>query len=536
MNSITKIAKNMYIKHNVIFRVIDRGTNKVVREYSGHNQATNTMLTGIGHYIAGDGTLNQAKALLDSYVPKYISLGTMGLVSQDEDANGLPLGISGYNVAPDAGVVDKYTAYMKEEPGYSADGYNNTQNNDRPAFGLGPKYSVGDDPDNPDPALGCELISDTFPRVRIAHSEVIPETNTETPETVDVVLSAMISTGALAEFRGNADHIFITEAGLWSTNKFNSNGAGLLAGYRIKPPNDEDWDMSVETNRQKLQAEVIRVGINQVVQVIWKIQIGAKETLTREVPIIPETQMFGTATFTQIQTGASTDDIKCTYFQEDTQVLSEQRDVLYNWLVANASPYFDYIQKQGDSDTIWCGVSGNLTALILGFSSSYKRVTCMTSTSSSIATYASSQSRLFRYGWVTKYGLVIDWAEEASNRYGYLFITKTNQGTTALVIATQTASSTYQYAVIDVTNSGSIPRYYSGSSFLGTNDSARFWAIPTNFTSLTPIAAADANTYLPAMYMFRFSQQAVDGVEHHYEVDFNGSKYFTNTMLVLKAK
>ena len=74
----------MQITHNVLFRVIDKGTGKVVREYEGHNQATNTMLTGIGHYLAGDGTTN-ANAILGAFVPKYISLGTMGLINQKED-------------------------------------------------------------------------------------------------------------------------------------------------------------------------------------------------------------------------------------------------------------------------------------------------------------------------------------------------------------------------------------------------------------------------------------------------------------------
>lgn len=276
----------MQITHNVLFRVIDKGTGKVVREYEGHNQATNTMLTGIGHYLAGDGTTN-ANAILGAFVPKYISLGTMGLINQKEDENGLPIGIGGVNsTMPDdpsteseSNIIARYTAYMEEAPGYGADGYKSTDptyNNNRGVFGLGPVY---DSELNQGEAIKCELISATFPRAKISRRQFNSEEYSEVSETIDVVVSAMISTGALAQFRNGNDYVFITEAGLWSTSKYSSSGSGLLAGYRIKPPNDVNWDMTIPTNRQILQENIIRVGINQVVQVIWKIQVGSIKRL-----------------------------------------------------------------------------------------------------------------------------------------------------------------------------------------------------------------------------------------------------------------
>ena len=284
MNNPLEIAKNMKITHNVTFRVIDKGTNKVVREYTGHNMATNSMVLGVGYFLAGGGELDP-NAIYRNFIPKYISLGTMGLINQDEDENGLPTGIGGANsqivVNPTTGeetqesIVSRYTAYMNEAPGYGADGYGDnpaTYNNNRPNYGLGPVYDTQSYQGVP---IKCELISNTFPRVKIAYSNVINEENAQTPQTVDVVVSAMISTGALAQFRNGADHIFITEAGLWSTNKYSSSGKGLLAGYRIKPPNDVNWDMVSAENRTLLQENIIRVGINQVVQVVWKIQIGS---------------------------------------------------------------------------------------------------------------------------------------------------------------------------------------------------------------------------------------------------------------------
>lgn len=263
-------SKSMGTIYNVTVRVIDRATNQIVSEHIGHNQATNTLLTGIAHYLQGDGILNQANAMLSQYIPKYISLGTMGLRNQDESANGLPEGI-GTIADPEATEEQQFINYMEHLPGFGADGYDANDNNGRPYFGLGPMYSGG-------AAVGCELISDGFLRAPITYRTIVPQEYAELPETVDVVFSAMISTGALAQFRNGADHIFISEIGLWNTDKWsNTSQNGLLAGYRIIPASSENWDMTVESNRKKLKESIIRVGINQVVQVIWKIQLGSVE-------------------------------------------------------------------------------------------------------------------------------------------------------------------------------------------------------------------------------------------------------------------
>jgi hypothetical protein len=237
----------------------------------------------MAHYLCGDGILNQGYDTLSMYIPRYISLGTMGLTNQDESDDHLPLGIGTPDTAfvpteeePEESYkhkVARYTAYMNQTPGFGSDGYRNysspsddVYNNNRQYYGLGPKFvDRADDTKTVD----CELISDSFQRAKISYRSITSENKSSKPQTLDVVFSAMISTGALAQFREpGRDYVFITEAGLWSTPIYSSNGAGLIAGYRIAPPNENNWDMSIPANQKLLENQIIRVGINQVVQVV----------------------------------------------------------------------------------------------------------------------------------------------------------------------------------------------------------------------------------------------------------------------------
>lgn len=284
---ITQILKDTGVKNNVTIRVLESGSNRVVSEHVGHNCATNTLLTGLAHYLTGDGILNQGAYMLNHFIPRYISLGTMGLISQEEDENGLPAGIGVTN-----GTEEKrFSDYMSQVPGYGADGYDENQNNGRAYLGLGPVYADRDTLDDVPKTIRCELISPTFPRSEITYRHVVPEVNAELAETLDVVFSAMISTGALAQFREpDKDYVFITEAGLWTCEDWNDSASnGLLAGYRIVPPNEDNWIMKpnsevsseqAEYNRNLLKQQIIKVKKNQVVQVIWKIQLGAIRQLT----------------------------------------------------------------------------------------------------------------------------------------------------------------------------------------------------------------------------------------------------------------
>ena len=316
---ILRLSKNLGMRHNVCFNVIDISTGKIVQQHIGHNTATNSMLTGIAHYLVGDGVLNQGASMLSAFVPKYISLGTMGLGSQEADADGYPADIGSATGTEE----EKYEAYMTQVPGYGSDGYDPNLINNREWFGLGPvfadrpyppEYNDSGELVKPGKTIDCELISDSFPRTLISFRDIVPETESEVPQTIDVVFSAMVSTGALAQFRESGkDYIFITEAGLWSRPSWVEGGDnGLLAGYRIAPPDHVNWGMSVDTindldaatylkqigiddptadqiqnikpelaqhNRKLLKSQILRVGVNQVVQVIWKIQLGAIDQL-----------------------------------------------------------------------------------------------------------------------------------------------------------------------------------------------------------------------------------------------------------------
>lgn len=285
-----QLGKDMHVTHNVQFKVIDQITGQVVQTYEGHNVATNTMLTGIAHYLSGDGIFNQGYDMLSMFVPRYISLGTMGLINQNEDGVHLPSGIGTPDTAEQLPgesstewEIRRFQAYMHQTPSYGSDGYaiNSSDDNGREFYGLGPVFANRPDPDK---TVRCELISDSFPRAQISYRSVIPESQAERPHTIDVVFSAMISTGALAQFREQGkDYVFITEAGLWSKPTWSEHNNGLLAGYRIAPPNENNWDMSVSSNRNILKSQVIRVGINQVVQVIWKVQLGSVGQLVSRV-------------------------------------------------------------------------------------------------------------------------------------------------------------------------------------------------------------------------------------------------------------
>lgn len=302
LNNILSNAKKLSISQNVSFRIIDQSTGKLVQEHVGHNNATNSMIYGIGRYLMGDGTLNQS-SLLDDYIPKYISLGTMGLYSQECDEVGLPTGIG----EGEGDEETRLTEYMSHRPGYGADGYEPAENNGRLYLGLGNTFANRPDQSK---TVQCELISDTAPRSQVTFRDIIPETEAELPRTIDVVFSAMISTGALKQFREpGKDYVFITEAGLWSRKTWeDSSENGLLAGYRIVPPDSDNWDMSIPANRQKLKENILRVGINQVVQVIWKIQIGSID-------------QFGTGGLEPTPTTISTEvGFKC--IDDDGQVVS----------------------------------------------------------------------------------------------------------------------------------------------------------------------------------------------------------------------
>lgn len=466
------IVKRLDVKQNVTIRVIDEPTGKVVQEHIGHNAATNSLLTGIAHYLMGDGVLNQGSDTLSMWVPQYISLGTMGLTSQESETitvDGqqfiVPKGIGYTPVAPEEATDEekelnaqlRFTEYINQAPGFGADGYDNNSNNNREWFGLGYPYSLKPDtlkqnfytwdgsettftlseepveiisatlftggvvdqdisdtkverrvlpsslysvkgnkihfnqyPDTSIPetsrlaviytykdseAVNCELLQvklDKFNNIvpetlrsKITFRDLVPEIQSEVPNTLDVIYSAFVSVGALKAYRGDNDYIYITEAGLWSKPNYSDSGDnGLLAGYRIMPSDDEvnilgaeisltstgaadydllggddepldiisidsitcddvvipddyysfkttisattlsfdkdhipeagstliivyrsgdvsgTWkDMTIKENRQKVQQSIIRVGTNQIAQIVWKIQLGGLEQL-----------------------------------------------------------------------------------------------------------------------------------------------------------------------------------------------------------------------------------------------------------------
>lgn len=282
MNGTLEIARNLGIQYNVCLRVIDEPTGKVMAQHIGHNAATNTLLTGIGQFLLG-GSVTGSGELLQNWIPQYISLGTMGLSNQEEDERGLPTGVGDNGASSEE---DRMVDYLLKVPGFGSDGYDLNLMNDRKYPGLGPIFADRES----NLTIGCELISNTFPRAKISYRKALPESKSEIPKTIDVVFSALISTGALAQFREpGKDYLFVSEVGLWSSPTWSGSGNnGLLAGYRICPPDIENWDMSIPANRELLKRTILRVGVNQSVQVIWKIQLGAIDQLGGIGAIYPQ--------------------------------------------------------------------------------------------------------------------------------------------------------------------------------------------------------------------------------------------------------
>jgi len=284
-NDITKISKKLGVRDNVCLRVVDLRTKKVVQEFIGHNTATSTILSGIVHFLAGDGILNQARFTLKDYIPQYMSLGTMGLCSQGYDADGLPTGIGNRDDPDDSGKIEAIKNYLSHIPGFGADGINPDYNNNRTAFGLGDPYTSSN--------LEGELISDSVLRVPITFRNIIPETDTEYPKSMDLILGGLVSANDLSSFMGENDYLFISEAGLWN-NQFDdgdSENNGLLAAYRISPIASyenytEYTDEELLSLYEELKTKILRVNSDQVVEIIWKIQLGCIEDLYVVLPEI----------------------------------------------------------------------------------------------------------------------------------------------------------------------------------------------------------------------------------------------------------
>jgi len=497
MQNISEIAKKLDIKQNVSIQVLDRLTGDVVQEVSGHNAATNSLLYGVAHHLIGDFMpnerhgLNPGYSMLSNYVPRYISLGTMGLLNQEQDAEGLPAGIGdeipsstdpeyqrlleemnaakdalddaeaalkdecpyypattacescqvcsnriagkkqarddakvaydeAYNAFVSYNEEARFVEYMKRVPGYGADGYPRDDNNGRKYPGLGYAFTSYDVtssyraassghnadqvmykgflyectsdtsvpagpfndskwtklPDTAQPSNGrtinMELISTTFPRVEISYRDIVPEYASEQPKVIDVVYSAMISTGALKQFREEGkDYVFITEAGLWSKKTWQLGSEnGLLAGYRIGPPNESNWDMTVPENRKILKENILKVGTNQVVQVVWKIQIGSiNEFLKGSIEPVPEPPAYHDFYLT---TGATSSGALNKIFLEklpsrSRSVYFEQADEKRGYLVdptvfsTEENLYLDFVTNEDDTETIfWWTAEGEV--------------------------------------------------------------------------------------------------------------------------------------------------------------------------------
>jgi hypothetical protein len=182
-----------------------------------------------------------------------MSLGTMGLINQDSDEDGLPLGIGvndnqGEDESDEDFEIRRFKEYMEQTPGYGADGYSASQNNNREYFGLGPIYS--------DEAIKCaeEFTKETF------YTEYEKPTN---PDTFHISIEVETVVGDPEDEDGgtmNIGTVFQKTIYLTSHNDF------IEPIYFLMPHNDYEVleDNTLKIKRKPLLADVNKNDIIEV--------------------------------------------------------------------------------------------------------------------------------------------------------------------------------------------------------------------------------------------------------------------------------
>lgn len=206
-----------------------------------------------------------------------------------------------------------------------------------------------------------------------------------------------------------------------------------------------------------------------------------------------------------------------------TGTLTEQREVIYNWLKANASEYFDSIEYAGSQYATYCYING-VKVLEINHNLSSIIVTLLNGSSINKNIYYGAG---FNIGVVTDYGVII--GNTATDRNTWLFITKSDSGNTCIIVnASDSGQTAYSLIYADVSGN-TINTLFTGN---GTNNELRNKITrQAGLTALMPFVSLDYQSYTPNLFMLTYSD--VYGMQGN--IAMNNVEYYSNGCIALRG-
>lgn len=197
---------------------------------------------------------------------------------------------------------------------------------------------------------------------------------------------------------------------------------------------------------------------------------------------------------------------------------STQAPEVLAWMQANATDFFDSFSTNSDGD-ITCTYDGT-AALVLGFnpSGSTKDATLKLANNNTLATQASNL--IWDYGVATSTGFILVSRGASNDIKTYLYVTKTDEGNTAIFITCNTTDNYGHFHGGDIKNSLNWADYFGREDDIMT--AVPIWSSPASLTTLTPVCINGHSAYTPNLYYMRFSEYpgiagklSIDAVEYY---------------------
>lgn len=193
------------------------------------------------------------------------------------------------------------------------------------------------------------------------------------------------------------------------------------------------------------------------------------------------------------------------------------------WMQANATDFFDSITANENGD-ITCTYEGT-AALVLGFyynaasiSTSTRDATLRLSNGNTVAT--ETRDLIWDYGVATSTGFILVSRGASNDIKTYLYVTKTDEGNTAIFITCNTTDNYGHFHGGDIKNSLNWADYFGREDDIMT--AVPIWSSQASLTTLTPVCINGHSAYTPNLYYMRFSEYpgiagklSIDAVEYY---------------------